>query len=297
MPSLRIAAALVLASASNAVAQAVETGYTEDECPWCVEWNAPREGVRLFANSYWVGTAGLGAILITSDSGHVLIDGGLPQSAPRILDNIRALGFQPGDVRALVNTHAHYDHAGGMAALQRATGATVYAMPAAAAALRSGRPTDEDPQRVSALAFPPVPNVVVIQPGDSVRAGSVSVAAHLTPGHAPGGTTWSWRSCEADVCREVVYADSQTPVSDDGFRYSAGDRAARFEEGLQVIEALSCDILVTPHPGASGLWRRVDALASGELNALVDPDACVRYAERHRALLAERLEREQGLVR
>lgn len=280
--------------AAPAAAQVDPAAYTAEECPFCGEWNEPRGALRLFGNSYWVGTGGLGAILVTSPTGHVLIDGGLPQSASRILDNIRGLGFDPEDVNALVNTHAHFDHAGGMAALQEATGATVYALPAAAAALRTGAPTDDDPQRGSALVYPPVQDVVVIADGDSVRAGGVAVVAHLTPGHAPGGTTWSWRSCAEGVCRDMVYADSQTPISDDGFLYSDGDRVAHFEAGLQAIEGLACDILMTPHPGASGLWDRVDAMEAGEVDALVDRGACRRYAERYRVLLEERLARERG---
>ena len=91
-----------------------------------------------------------------------------------------------------------------------------------------------------------------------------------------------------------MYADSQTPVSDDGFRYSMGDRTERFERGLEVIEGLACDILLTPHPGASGLWDRVAARDQGDPEALVDSAACVRYAERYRQRLRERLERERA---
>ena len=95
-----------------------------------------------FGSSACVGTAGLSAILITSDAGHILIDGALPQSAALIEANIRTLGFQPRDVRLILNSHEHYDHAGGLGLLQRATGARVAASPSAAQALRQGRPTD-----------------------------------------------------------------------------------------------------------------------------------------------------------
>ena len=113
-------------------------------CASCAEWNAPREPYRVHGNTYYVGTAGLSAILITSEAGHVLIDGGLPQSAPLIDASIRTLGFRTEDVRLILNSHAHYDHAGGIAALQRASGAAVAA--GGAAALRSGGPPPDDPQ-------------------------------------------------------------------------------------------------------------------------------------------------------
>jgi metallo-beta-lactamase class B len=159
--------------------------------------------------------------------------------------------------------------------------------------MRMGDLTPEDPQRDTALAFPPVARVEVIADGDTVRVGPLALVAHLTPGHSPGGTTWAWRSCEEDRCVDIVYADSQTPVSDDGFRFSEGDRAAAFERGLTEIETLACDLLVTPHPGASDLWDRVAAREAGDLEALLDPGACRRYAETWRQRLAERLERER----
>jgi len=89
---------------------------------------------RVFGNTYYVGTAGLSSILIESEAGLILLDGALPQSAPLIAKNIHKLGFSISDVRLIVNSHTHYDHAGGIAALQRASGAIVAASPASAVA-------------------------------------------------------------------------------------------------------------------------------------------------------------------
>lgn len=54
-------------------------------------WNTPQDPFRIFGNTYYIGTAGLSSILITSDAGHIVIDGALPQSARLIEANIRAL--------------------------------------------------------------------------------------------------------------------------------------------------------------------------------------------------------------
>ena len=99
------------------------------KCDSCEAWNGPREPFRVFGNTYFVGPAGLGAVLIASDEGHILLDGGLTQSAPVIDASIRKLGFRTEAVRLIVSSHAHYDHAGGIAALQRLSGATVAASP------------------------------------------------------------------------------------------------------------------------------------------------------------------------
>lgn len=194
----------------------------------------------------------------------------------------------------ILNSHAHFDHAGGLAALQRVSGAQVLASRASADALRSGLPTANDPQRRAALPFPPVAAVGLVDDGDTVRVGRLAVVAHVTPGHSPGGTTWSWRSCDGARCADLVYADSQTPVSDDGFRFSDGDRPRVFRRGLDRIATLPCDILLTPHPGASDLWPRLRTRAGGNPDGLFDGQACIRYAEVGRERLAARLARERS---
>lgn len=300
MRHLLIAAAAALALPVAASAQSSDsaaTGYTAAQCPSCAEWNAPTPPVRLFGNTYWVGTRGLGSILIASSAGHVLIDGALPESAPEIMASIRALGFRVEDVKLIVNSHDHYDHAGGLAALQRASGAVVAASPRSAPVLRAGRAGSDDPQHDIALPYPAVAAVSVIADGDTLRVGSIAIVAHFTPGHTPGGTTWSWRSCDGSRCLDFVYADSQAPVSADGFRFSRNttypDAVQDFAHSFAVLDGLSCDVLITPHPGASGMWERLAARDSGRADALIDRDACKRLATTARAALAKRLAEEK----
>jgi len=211
MPRMRHIAVVHISLISGSV-----TAVAQDD------WNTPHEPFRIFGETYYVGTTGLSAILITSNAGHILIDGGLPQSAPLIAANIRKLGFEPRDVQLILNSHEHFDHGGGLAALQRATGARVAASPAAARALRQGHPTPEDPQYGSGLKvrFDSIENVEAIADRTTLRIGPLAITAHFTPGHTPGATTWVWRSCEGRRCVDVVYADSLTPVSDDGFKFT-----------------------------------------------------------------------------
>jgi metallo-beta-lactamase class B len=267
--------------------------YPASECPSCAGWNEPNRPVHLFGNTYYVGTRGLASVLIASPSGHVLIDGGLPNSAPLILNNIRTLGFDPADVRIILNSHAHYDHAGGIAALQQVTRGRVLASEHSAPVLRSGMPGKDDPQHEIALPMPAVSDVHVLGSGEVVKLGDIRLTMHRTAGHTPGGTTWSWRSCEGDRCLNFVYADSQTPISQDGFRFS-GDSdyptaVSDFERGHALLEQLPCDVLITPHPGASALWERARVAPEG----LIDSDACRRYAAAARSQLKSRIERER----
>lgn len=290
--------ALAIALAVTAPAAAQSPASRSAECPSCAEWNAPQHPFRVFANTYWVGTHGLGTILVTSPQGHVLIDGGLPESAPLILANIQALGFSVKDVKVILNSHAHFDHAGGIAELQRASGAMVMASPWSAGVLERGTSGPGDPQYGVLLSYAPVHDVHIVADGDTVRVGSLALVAHFTGGHTPGGTSWSWRSCDGTRCRDIVYADSQTPVSADDFLFTHNttypNAIADFEHGFAALEQAPCDILLTPHPDASGLWERVAARDAGDADALVRPGACRAFVASARDRLAQRVAKEAG---
>ena len=265
--------------------------YTADQCSHCAEWNTPRAPLRVFGNTYWVGTAELGAVLITSPRGHILIDAALPQSAPQIIGNIRALGFRVEDVKLVLNTHAHFDHAGGIAALQEASGAEVAATAASRRELTRGTADEDDPQHTSAQDFPPVRAVQPVSDGQVLEVGPLAVTAHVTGGHTLGGTTWTWRSCADGRCIGIVYADSLSPVSAASYRYTDHPvLLAAFAHAFEVLEHVPCDLLLTPHPSQSQLWDRVAS------RSLIDREGCRRYAAEARAHLDERLasERDRG---
>ena len=253
-------------------------------------WNEPATPLKVYGNTWYVGTCGISALLLTSDEGHVLIDAATPQAAPQILANIRALGFEPADVRAIVFSHEHFDHAGSLAELQEATGAPVYARAPAVATLKRGASDRNDPQHEVLDPFAPVGQVVVVADDGVLRVGPLALQAVPSPGHTPGGTSWTWRSCEGDDCRQMVYADSLTAISDDVYRYS-DDAAhpgyvAAFRDTLARVAALDCDILVTPHPSASQLWSRIGPRANAPL---VDRYACRVYARKASERLDKRL--------
>lgn len=290
---------IIVASQLLRPAQAGEPeaeGYSSEACPSCAAWNTPRPAFRIHGDSYYVGTEGLSAVLVTSDGGHVLIDGGLPETAPIIVDNVESLGFRIEDVKLILNSHAHFDHAGGIGALQRVSGAQVAASPSSAAVLERGASGPDDPQYGVALPFPAVQDVRVITDGETLQVSSLALTAHFTPGHTPGGTSWSWQECQGERCLDFVYADSQTPVSADGFRFTESatypSAVQDFERGFGVLESLACDVLVTSHPTASGFWKQAEMQDQRGVDAFVDEAACTRYAAAARQALARRIKSE-----
>ncbi len=297
------AVAFALVSAASARAQdhigSLAAGLLPDPpdaCENCAAWNEAIPPFRIYGNTYYVGPKGLSVILIVSDDGLILLDGALPQSAPLVSANLETLGFHLAEVRLIANSHAHHDHTGGIHALARASGARVAASPRGAEALELGRPTDDDPQAGSE-GFPAVSNVRVVDDGEILHVGDVAITAHLTPGHTPGSTTWTWRSCELNRCLDIVYADSVTAVSSDGFRF-AGDaehpsRVDGFRASLAKIAALPCDVQLSPHPWAFQMSAKIAArLADPTTNPFIVPGACAAYAAAGLAGLERRVVQE-----
>lgn len=240
--------------------------------------------------------------MIQTSAGLILLDGGLPQSAPVIEANLRTLGMSVEDVKLIVNSHAHFDHAGGIARLQRDSGAVVAASASGAMALKSGMPVPDDPQFGQDGrdgAFPRVAEVRVVKDKEELRIGDTTLTAHLTPGHTPGSTAWTWKSCDGPACLNLVYADSLTAISLDGFRFLGDqthpDLSESFRRSIATVESLPCDIMLSTHPGASGLFERLAKRTPGAaIDPLIDKDGCRTYAANARKNLEQRLKTERG---
>lgn len=250
------------------------------------EWLKPVPPERIFGTSYLVGFEGLSVVLIDTGDGLILIDGALPQAAPMILANVRSLGFDPKDIKFILSTEPHWDHAGGFAALARDTGATVVASARGAEGLRAGALAKDDPQLAYGGTWHAVTTPVrVVKDGEVVKLGNAEITAHATPGHTIGSMSWSWNACESETCKQLVFASSLNPVSADGYRYtSAAGKpfVAGFEKSYKLMDALKCDVLISAHPDNAGEGRFNDK-----------PGACRAYAERSRGLLAKRLAAEK----
>ena len=285
------AAGLLLACTVAAPAMAATATAAEHQraCAGHDGWADPAPPVRVFGQVYDVGTCGITVLLLRGDKGDILIDTGPADAAPAVARNLRRLGIRKGDIKLMLATHEHFDHVGGMAALQRQTGATIRLTPAASAVLRRGSVAPGDPQAGS-IDPPPVAKVgEPLADGEVVRLGRLALTVHFTPGHSPGGSSWTWRACEGAVCRSIVYADSLSAVSRKGYRFSDHpDRVAALRRSFATVGALPCDILITPHPGASDLFPRLYGA-----RPLVDPGLCRAYAEEARRNLDARLAAER----
>ncbi len=253
-------------------------------------WGDPAPPAHVYGNVYMVGTCGIVSLLITTPQGHFLIDGAIPEAATEIAQNIRDLGFDPKDVRYLLNSHEHFDHSGGLAGLKRITGAKMVARAEAKDALESGTVHPLDPQKG---LFEPVEGVKVDQTigdGETLKIGNQTLTAIATPGHSPGGTSWTWKSCERQNCIYMVYADSLSAVSRNDYLFT--DHPQQITNLVWSIARVGtlkpCDIVITPHPAQSNLFER---LAGAE--PLVNSQACAIYAHSASQRLEARLKKEK----
>lgn len=244
-----LACALLTATAGVFAAEPVlpqlQAYETEDS------WRQPVSPYRIADNSWYIGTEGLSAVLVKTPQGAVLIDGGMPQAAEMLLSRMQALGVAPGDLKYILYSHAHGDHAGPLAVVKRATGARVTGTAESAVLLARGG--SDDIHFGDDIVFPPVQVDRMVMDGEIVELGGMRFTAHFTPGHTPGSLSWTWSDRRDGKVLRIAYVDS---LSSPGYTLIGNPRYPHivddYRRSFAVVRALPCDLLLTPHPDLSG---------------------------------------------
>jgi len=237
-------------------------------------WNKPAEPFHVIDNVWYVGTDGLSAFLFTTPVGHILLDGATPEGAPIIEANIAKLGFKLSDVKILLNSHAHFDHSGGLAKLKRDTGAQLAAMEGDVSALEGGFYLGSED--VKSMNAPPVKVDRVLKDGDTVKLGDFTLTAHLTPGHSRGCTSWGatlgdqGKWYEALVfCSATVAANRITPpLQYDGI-------VEDYRKTFRKTKGMTVEIPLAPHPEFFQLREKAAKAAANPKgkNPFIEPGA------------------------
>lgn len=254
-------------------------------------WNAPHQPFHVVGDVYYVGTAGIGVYLIATPKGDILIDGALAQDAPLIEKNIRALGFKLRDVKYLLNTHAHYDHCGGLAALKRDTGAQMVASQADALVLEAGKHGSYGAGWGG--SFPAVKVDRIVHDGDTVQLGGVVLTAVLTPGHTKGCTTWLMNTNGGGHSLSVVFYGSTTVpgyplVHNADYRNIVSD----YESSFAKLKKLHADVFLANHAEFFDMEGKLARVKPGAPNPFIDPSEFPNFVAHSEADFNQKLAKQ-----
>lgn len=284
--SFALATALSTLPASAAEAPLPQLrAYTVDD-----SWLQPMAPLQIADHTWQIGTQNLTALLVQTDEGAVLLDGGMPQMADHLMNNMKVRGVTPQNLRLILLSHAHADHAGPVAELKRRTGAQVLANAESAVLLARGG--SNDLHFGDGITFPPVNADRIIMDGEVVTMGGIAFTAHFMPGHTPGSTAWTWTDTRKGKPVRIAYADS---LSAPGYQLRGNARYPHLIEdytrSFATVRALPCDLLLTPHPGASR-WN----YAAGN-TAAANVLTCQAYADEAAKKLDAQLAKEAAASR
>jgi len=232
---------------------------------------------KVLGNTYYVGSKALATYLITTPEGHILINSSFEETVPLIRVAVESLGFKLRDVKILLASHAHSDHVAGHALLQDLTGAKVFVMRGDDKQIESG---GEGQYHYKDSRWKPCHVDRVLEDGDKVTLGGVTLTAHRTPGHTRGCTTWTWPITDGGKTYNSVVIGS--PNVNAGYRLVGNtdypEIADDFAKTFAVLKSLPCDIFLGAHGDYYGMLAKHERLATNPL-AFVDTDGYRAYVD------------------
>jgi len=233
-------------------------------------WNRPVKPFKIIGNIYYVGTH-VSSFYIQTPAGAILLDGGLPETAPLIEKNIAELGFSIKDVKILLNSHAHYDHCGGLADLKKASGALLIASARDAPVLNTGQGQFG--------AFPALHVDHPIGDGQTVKLGGVTLTAHITSGHTKGCTTWTMPVTDSTKTYQVVFYCSTSVVDKLVNNAAYPGIVSDYENSFAALKKMPCDVFLAPHAEFFHLDEKRAQLEAGKLDAFVAPGEMQKFVD------------------
>ena len=261
-------------------------------------WYEPVTPFKIIGNDtqavYYVGTKGLGMYFMPTKDGHIVLDGGMPDQGQYVADQIRKLGFDPKDIKILLNSHAHMDHSGGLAELKHISGAQLFASQGDQSALESGLYLGyEDRNEFNA---PPIKVDRVIQDGETISLGGVTLTARLTPGHSQGCTSWTMKQPIAERMLEIVFFCSATVAANRLFPEQYPGIVDDYRATFTKMRDWRPDIFLANHPAFIGLLGKREKQLSGDAMAFVDPTEFPQAMAKLEAAFEKALIRQSAIM-
>ena len=270
------------------------------------DWTTSPPPFRIADNLYYVGSRDLAAYLVTTPDGNILINANLDTSPPQIRASVEKLGFRWADTKILLNSQAHFDHVGGAAEVVRETMARNYVMTGDDVAMRSGG-RDDFAYRIEGLrAYTPVEVDRVLQDGDKITLGGVTLTAHRTAGHSRGCTTWTMDvhvpGEPTGKLRHVVIVGGWAPlphyqlVDAPGHPASYPGIADDFRHTFATLHALPCDIFLGAHGLYFDLLPKLQRMPKEGAAVFIDPTGYQKAVSEAEADFQEMYDKQRAAI-
>ena len=265
-----------------------------------LKWDEPTDPVKIVGSLYYVGTAGLASYLFATSEGHILFNTGMPESGPLIEASIKKLGFDPKDIKTIINGHGHSDHAGAIAYFKQLTGAQIAIMEADIPLIEDGGKSDFHYGRDwQIMGQPPVKVDRVLRDGDTVHLGDVILTAHLTPGHTRGSTTWETTLVDNGRAYHVVWPDGGG--FNPGYKIAGNPTSypgmtEDYRRTLHFWEMLKPDIFLAAHAEWFGFQEKRLASADQGVKAWINPEEYRRFVARYKRNFEDEVDKELGVT-
>jgi metallo-beta-lactamase class B len=242
---------------------------------WCRDINPS----RIFGNLYFVGVHEASTHLIDTGEGLIVIDPGYPECFYVVLNHIWQLGFDPRDIKYIVHSHGHYDHAGATKMLVELTGAKTFIGERDANMVRNLKTRTP----CYDVAFEPD---VLLHTGDTVTLGNTTMHFVETPGHTDGTVSMFFDVTDGEkTLRAGMHGGvGFNTLSLHGLLMRGRTYHARreFLEGLLRIENEKVDITLGNHVGQNKTELKLKKMKTAETNPFIDPDEWKRFIESYK---------------
>ena len=244
---------------------------------------------------YYVGSSDYTSYLIVTKAGLIVIDGGDAATGHQVVGNIRTLGFDPSQVKVLVNTHQHFDHAAGLAEIKKVSGAKFYASAADGPIIAAGGRGDPF-LKGARFEYEAVKPDVILKDGQKISLGGWTLTAHVTGGHTKGCTTWTFPVTVAGKVRPALVHCSSSVLP--GYKLVGTETypgmRADYEKSFATWKALPCEVFLASHGQFFNLAAKRKALDAGKADAFVDPQGCKAFYAGSEAAFRAELKKQGG---
>lgn len=243
------------------------------------KWEGSFEPVRIFGNLYFVGTVPASTHIIDTGDGLIMLDAGYLETKDEIISNMEKLGLSVGDIKYILLTHGHVDHAGAARYFRELTGAKI-AIGAADREYVNGE-NDLTYAREYEMTFDFFEPDILLTDGDVITLGGTSIRAVTTPGHTPGAMSYFFDVTDGrETFRAGLHGGmgTNTMTSEYLDKYSLPYTLRDdFRRSMKRLAEERVDIFLGNHMQHNKTGEKADRVRAGDKYAFVNADEWAPY--------------------